>query len=435
MAFQRRERALMDISRVRSFSYQIYLAHALWDWPEKGGRAGCTDMNWLEHCDYVMAQLIGIGDDLCRFLSLPTSSRSRHRMTKSGRREAARTVKAAYHLFDSLYTQRMVRLAAFDERLRAAGVGASEISRIRQYERWMGEAMENLRIVKMYRSPQALRSFARIFTLILPAFYAPTFAQLARDVQSLPMGILFGLLIAVGLSGLFNALQVLEDPFVGFITLDGINVTEEFEVLNWQQLINARSLLFPDAPMYPMGRRTALPTSSDIPEIALAQAQARNKGTHHERVVSWDNENLKKIGFGQFAGDIRNEDVMSPVSNRERTNTLESITEPQADLRVSQYAMFLPDDELDDDVAEVPMDEDQAIAEEEEEQEDAAAPAESNVQQETPPPPPTTPSSPTPPHRRTQSTSNTFSRRGSHQLSASYRTRRRLRMQQQYGGE
>jgi hypothetical protein len=87
----------------------------------------------------------------------------------------------------------------------------------------MGEAMENLRILKMYRTPQALRSFARIFTLILPAFYAPTFAQLANDLNSLTMGIAMGLLISVGLTGLFESIQVLEDPFVAFITLDGIS--------------------------------------------------------------------------------------------------------------------------------------------------------------------------------------------------------------------
>lgn len=122
-----------------------------------------------------------------------------------------------------MQTQRMVRLTTYDERLKTAGLPATEVSRIRQYERFMGEAMENLRVLKMYRTPQALRSLARIFTLILPAFYAPTFAQLARDVQSLGMGIAFGLLIAVGLTGLFESIQVLEDPFVGFITLDGIS--------------------------------------------------------------------------------------------------------------------------------------------------------------------------------------------------------------------
>jgi hypothetical protein len=117
----------------------------------------------------------------------------------------------------------MTRLTTYDERLKTAGLPATEVSRLRQYERFMGEAMENLRMLKMYRTPQALRSFARIFTLILPAFYAPTFAQLAKDVQSLGMGIVFGLLIVFGLSGLFESIQVLEDPFVAFITLDGIS--------------------------------------------------------------------------------------------------------------------------------------------------------------------------------------------------------------------
>lgn len=91
MAFRRREQALYEISRIRSFSFQIYTAHALWDWDPPGRAAANVD--WLVHCDKVLAQLIGIGDELCRFLSLPTSSRSRHRMTRSGQKEAARIVK------------------------------------------------------------------------------------------------------------------------------------------------------------------------------------------------------------------------------------------------------------------------------------------------------------------------------------------------------
>jgi len=241
----------------------------------------------------------------------------------------------------------MARLTTYDERLRAAGVGASEISRIRQYERFIGEAMEDLRILKMYRTPQALRSFARIFTLILPAFYAPTFAQLARDVESLGMGISFGLLVAVGLSGLFNAIQCLEDPFVGFLTLDGINVTEEFEVLQWQQLVNARAILFPEAPLFPYGTRTALPSGLAIPELT----KARTEG-HHKKVVSWDQGSLAEIGFGQFVGDFRHEED-DPMM-RERINTEESV--PLADIRISQFAEFLPEEELDDDVIEEEQD-------------------------------------------------------------------------------
>jgi hypothetical protein len=91
MVFARREKALFEISRIRSFSFQIYTAHALWDWDPPGRAAANVD--WLVHCDKVLAQLIGIGDELCRFLSLPTSSRSRHRMTRGGQKEAARIVK------------------------------------------------------------------------------------------------------------------------------------------------------------------------------------------------------------------------------------------------------------------------------------------------------------------------------------------------------
>ena len=232
----------------------------------------------------------------------------------------------------------MARLTAFDERLKFAGLPATEISRLRQYERFMGEAMENLRMLKMYRTPQALRSFARIFTLILPAFYAPTFAQLARNVNSLGMGISFGVLIAIGLSGLFNAIQCLEDPFVGFLTLDGINVTEEFEVLQWQQLVNARTMLFPDAPRFPIGTRVAIPSGEAMPELT----RARTAG-HHKKVVSWDQQNLAEIGFGSYLGDIRKEEDDPLMRDR-----LESEDSDTPDIRVSQFAPFLPSEELDE---------------------------------------------------------------------------------------
>ena len=79
---------------------------------------------------------------------------------------------------------------------------------------------------KMYRTPQALRSFARIFTFLLPPFYAPTYAQVAIELNSLGVGIAFGLLTALGLTALFESLQVLEDPFTAFLALDGIDVRE-----------------------------------------------------------------------------------------------------------------------------------------------------------------------------------------------------------------
>jgi hypothetical protein len=260
MVFQRRELALVNIADMRSFAHHLYIAHCLWDWPDKGGRAAVTEIDLREHCDAVMAQLIGIGDELSRFLTLPTTSRSRHRMTPQGRREAARTVEVAYHLLESMVTHRVTRLSMYAERIKKVGMPSGEISRMRQFERFIEDCIEKLRMTKMYRTPQALRSFARIFTFLLPPFYAPSYAQVAIEVHSLGMGVAFGIITALGLTALFESLQVLEDPFVAYLALDGIDVREEFEVLLWSSLNNTRRLVFPDAPPFPMGRRTALTT-------------------------------------------------------------------------------------------------------------------------------------------------------------------------------
>jgi hypothetical protein len=53
-AFNRREEALLRISQFRSFTYQIYLAHSIWEW--KGG-TGCAsaDADWVKHTDKVLS--------------------------------------------------------------------------------------------------------------------------------------------------------------------------------------------------------------------------------------------------------------------------------------------------------------------------------------------------------------------------------------------
>ena len=200
MAFQRREMALFRISQVRSFSYQLYLAHTTWDWKNGRGREQDKSVDWLAHADGVLNQLVGIGDELCRFLTLPTASRGRHRALRSGRDEAARIMEVAYGLFDSSSTRRIAKLTVLAERLKSAGLSATETSRIRQYERYLGEAMENLRIFKMYRTPQALRSFARLFTNILPPLFAPSFAFAALEIGSLTVGILLCIITTLALT-------------------------------------------------------------------------------------------------------------------------------------------------------------------------------------------------------------------------------------------
>ena len=67
----------------------------------------------------------------------------------------------------------------------------------------MGDAIENLRMIKTYRTPQTLRSFARIFTTLMPPFFAPAYAQLAINAGSLAMGVTFAV-ITVSVSSHFH---------------------------------------------------------------------------------------------------------------------------------------------------------------------------------------------------------------------------------------
>jgi len=250
LAFDRRELALRNIAVFRSCAFQLYLAHASWDWGGMDSGRQKARIDWQEHADRAMRELIGIAEELCRFLTLPSFSRARHRVTPWGRQEAYQTVEVAYRLYDSLLNVRMSKFTALTEVLKQYGLPGNESARMRQWERFVGDAVEQLRILKTYRTPQALRSFARLFTVVLPAFYSPAFSQLAQNAQSLTLGISFAVLTSFALTALFESIYMLEDPFVAHLTLDGIDLHEELRVLHWHQLVNARQILFPKAPSY-----------------------------------------------------------------------------------------------------------------------------------------------------------------------------------------
>ena len=86
----------------------------------------------------------------------------------------------------------------------------------------IGRSMEELRLIKTYRTPQALRNFGRVLSLFLPPFYAPYYVEVARDTGSLGLGIGLAVVVSMTLTGLFESIQVLEDPFVASTILEGI---------------------------------------------------------------------------------------------------------------------------------------------------------------------------------------------------------------------
>ncbi|KAL3826940.1 hypothetical protein ACHAXA_006020 [Cyclostephanos tholiformis] len=271
MGWNRREMALKALATYRSAVNNLYVAHAAWDWGEcsKGrGRRGCEEngedeadvygrsapttttgkknIDWLNHSDATLCHLIHLSDSLFQYLTLPSATRARHRATAKGRKEANVVLSTGREIFTSTVCGRMSMLSQMCEALKYRGLPGNEASRIRNWENSITTAIEDLRNVKEYRTLQALRVYERLFCLFLPPFFATNYAQVAHDTN-LFLGIATGVITSIALTGLFECVRTLEDPFVSNLTLDGIDVREELVVLAHQELLVSRKMWFPKA--------------------------------------------------------------------------------------------------------------------------------------------------------------------------------------------
>jgi hypothetical protein len=270
MGWNRRETALKALATYRSAVNNVYVAHAAWDWGEssKGkGRRGCEEnvddesnvysrvvptatgkksIDWLNHSDTTLCHLIHLSDSLFQYLTLPSATRARHRATAKGRKEANMVLSTGREIFTSTVCGRMSMLSQMCEALKYRGLPGNEASRIRNWENSITTAIEDLRNVKEYRTLQALRVYERLFCMFLPPFFATNYAQVAFDTN-LFLGIATGVITSIALTGLFECVRTLEDPFVSNLTLDGIDVREELVVLAHQELIISRKMWFPRA--------------------------------------------------------------------------------------------------------------------------------------------------------------------------------------------
>jgi hypothetical protein len=128
-------------------------------------------------------------------------------------------------------------------------------NRIRQWERTCLDAIEQLRVIKVYRTPQGLRSFGRLFSMFLPPFYAPYYAQLGHDIHSLGTAIAFSIFTAVALTALFETISQMEDPFEKSCKLDGIDVQYDLIDGYIPQLLALRNRYFPGCSPFEKGKQ------------------------------------------------------------------------------------------------------------------------------------------------------------------------------------
>ena len=208
-----REKALESMAVLRGTLMELYAAHAVWDWgfkPDGSTGRSTSAVNWQEHCDLVVAEILNLTHDLSRWLTLPNGARARHRTTSFGRSEAEQIQALSLRLY-RIISRRFATLAKLCEVLKREGLPPNEATRVRQWERFVLQQVEVLRAVKLYRTPQALRSFGRLFSVLVPPVYAPFYAQVAVDINSLGLAIVFAVLTSLALTALFETVYQMEE--------------------------------------------------------------------------------------------------------------------------------------------------------------------------------------------------------------------------------
>ncbi|RHY06454.1 hypothetical protein DYB25_006116 [Aphanomyces astaci] len=219
-AFLRRENALDNLADLKAIASNVLLANVTWNWGDNH-RAKLPP----GHNPRAKLLLRGLMSDLYSLLKLPTFTRGRHRLTTRGMDLA---VQYQWHV-DAILERMMVTIQQLHmqvERMKALGLPPNEASRINQYHWFLQARIERLCNIKMYRTPQATRSFTRLFILILPFFYGPYYIYLidSGDGQtSFAFALVLSAMTSITMIGIFNVEKALEDPFTEE-GLDGVQI-------------------------------------------------------------------------------------------------------------------------------------------------------------------------------------------------------------------
>jgi len=111
----------------------------------------------------------------------------------------------------------IARMQRLVQHCKGLGLPGGEAHRLDQYCSKVGIAFERLSTLKETRTPLGFRAYARAYILVIGCIYGPAYCHLGKgrsgNEENLWLSILFANMVQLSLSGLFEALNDLEDPF------------------------------------------------------------------------------------------------------------------------------------------------------------------------------------------------------------------------------
>jgi hypothetical protein len=180
-AYNRRETALQRMADLKGHAVAMY--YATRDWPSnKENDIPVRTKNLISEMYRLMAEMF---------------------RTKSYKTWPVNE-KKMYSLFSDLSLLTM--------ELRNFGVQSGEISRVSQYVSKIMIAFDNMKIIRLYRTPITLRSYSKFFIYTFPILYGPYFASTFHDFSA-QLEYVMPILYSFILVSLDNIQDHLENPF------------------------------------------------------------------------------------------------------------------------------------------------------------------------------------------------------------------------------
>jgi hypothetical protein len=234
-SFSRRERGNTCLAQIKSLMIHIYVAHSIWDWDKtKNGRRNMPAVHAAGVKNILLQQAEILNDCLnlppiCPTRTKDGESYSFEDTEKFGARVEERRVLMARMM-------KCVReLGCCVELLKYHGLPANEASRVNQYSHMVQTDINDALQLKDFRTPLRIRgewapgvasvlnaililtcsfplsslgtqppAFVQIYLVLLPIFYGPNYAHMAKHGTNLAFAICFSIFISMALVGLFN---------------------------------------------------------------------------------------------------------------------------------------------------------------------------------------------------------------------------------------
>jgi predicted membrane chloride channel (bestrophin family) len=104
------------------------------------------------------------------------------------------------------------KLSLFIKQYRDRGLPSGEVSRSNQFLSKMIDAFESIKHIYQYRTPITLRSYSKIFVVLVPIVYGPYFAHISENI-TMSLAMIMPILFSIVLVSLDNIQDHLENPF------------------------------------------------------------------------------------------------------------------------------------------------------------------------------------------------------------------------------